>query len=149
MHCSMFLSTQGWIYQDKSGQEGSTHSLVMIVNGTRQGSHTDATAGQVHQFTQPVFEAEAKTNRKKSLLLCHTNVLLLNSTLLNKINSILIVLPAQSTALNNTDGEQFPSYQSTVRLLAQRSLICFGLSLTSLPIMGALSLCSFLSSLIF
>jgi len=30
---------------------------VMIMNGAGEGSHTDPTARQVDQFTQPVFEA--------------------------------------------------------------------------------------------
>lgn len=40
--------------------EGRTHSLVMVMNGTREGSHTDPAASQVDQFAQPVFEAERK-----------------------------------------------------------------------------------------
>ena len=32
----------------------------MVMNGTREGSHTDPAASQVNQFTQPVFEAEKK-----------------------------------------------------------------------------------------
>lgn len=31
--------------------------LVVIMNGTREGSHTDPAASQVDQFTQPVSEA--------------------------------------------------------------------------------------------
>jgi hypothetical protein len=32
------------------------------MNGAREGSHTDAAASQVHHFTQPVFDAEGKSN---------------------------------------------------------------------------------------
>lgn len=42
--------------------QASRHSLVMIMNGTGEGSHTDPAASQVDQFTQPAFEAEEKRN---------------------------------------------------------------------------------------
>lgn len=51
------LVTQSWICLCKGRHQASRHSLVMIMNGAREGSHTDPAASQMYQFTQPVFES--------------------------------------------------------------------------------------------
>lgn len=56
----LLLSITYCIYLEKGRREASRHSLVVIMNGTREGSHTDPAASQVDQFTQPVSEAEGK-----------------------------------------------------------------------------------------
>lgn len=50
-------------FRDRRQRGAGGHSLVVIMNGAGEGSHTDAAAGQVDQFTQPVFEAERKRKR--------------------------------------------------------------------------------------
>ena len=81
----------------ESRYESDTHSPVMIVNGSREGTNTDAAASQVDQFTQQVFESE----RDRKHFIVQLWALLWNNTKLQGVPS------QQHTMFWNTSTVQF------------------------------------------
>ena len=118
----LFSPTHSWQSHARltwgSRHESGTHSPVMIVNGSREGTNTDAAASQVDHFTQEVFESE----RDRKRFIVQLRALLWNNTKLQGVpsteayyvlkyeHSSILKVPLKQLG-QNSNGGRFPSWQ--------------------------------------